>query len=304
MNQLQTIYDFSDTLNKLYNHLKKGIDHYDIVYSITFHESPLCMLDTLLNIMTYNHLNNILIICSINTNICNEIVKIKLPPNIIIHPDLRHPNTPMLWNTNLFTSHMKNYKYLLDKNISFNYFCTLASNEMFIRPVDINIVKNNILLNKKEFIKKSPEQILDKLTTWVHYKPFMYNMDMCHFFITNGYEPYAMYHEGLILPNNIINNVYQLFVKNNFNQKIAGLQNFLLEEVFIPTYLHNHFNYNNYSLTYRNFDAHCISEEEVNNAKEKFYSVKRVPRIFDNNIRVMIRNNYFFYLINEIKLIF
>lgn len=303
MNQLQSSSDFSNALIKLYNIIPKNINKFDIVYSITFHESSLCMLDTLLNIMTYNHLNNILIICSINTNVNNEISKLKLPPNIIIHPEMRHPNTPMLWNTNLFICHMKNYQYLLNNNISFDYFCTLASNEMFIRPVDINIVKNNICLVEKQFVPKSPDQILDKLTTWVHYKPFMYNIDMCKFFLNNGYEPFAMYHEGLILPSSIIYDVYQLFIKDNFNQKITGLQNFLLEEVFIPTYLHNHFNYNNYSLTYRNFDNPCISENEIKEAENKFYSVKRIPRIFNNNIRVMIREKYMQYIDQEIKLV-
>lgn len=290
--KLENINDFIENMNKFYNQINKENDKYEVIYSITFHESSLCMLDTLLNILVYNAGYNVAIICSINHVLFGELNKIKLPPNIIIHPDIRPANAPMLWNTNLFNAHMKNYKYAIDKNFKFDYFCTLASNEMFVKNMDLNEVKNNLKLEKKDFNKKHSSVILDKLNTWTHYNPFMKNLDMCKFFMKNGLEPFAMYHEGLILPSWVMPEIYDLYKKDNFDQKISGLQDFLLEEVFIPTYLNNHYDYNNYSLTFRNCDSPVISGLEIFRSMDKFYSMKRIPRDFNHPTRKRIRNCY------------
>lgn len=285
MNNLKTISDFENAISKIKT---KNSDIIDIVYSITFHEQPICMLDLLLNILIHNHLNTILIICSVNENMLLGIKNIKFPSNIIISPTIRPANAGMLWNTNLFAAHMNNLEYIQKKNIQFNYFCTLASNEMFIKDIDINIIKNNIILKKKEFKRSQPMKILDKLNSWVHYKPFMQNLNICSFFITNGFEPFALQHEGLILPQNVMYDILKLYKKDNFNNKTINIQDVLLEEVFIPTYLHNNYDYNDYVLTYRNYNNYSVSQEEIE--KTDLYSVKRVPRDINNDIRCFIRN--------------
>ena len=291
MNDLKTISDFENAINKIKIKNKTIID---IVYSITFHEHPICMLDLLLNILVYNHMNSILIICSINENMYLAIKNIKFPPNIKINPIVRPTNARMLWNTNLFAAHMNNLEYIKNANIHFTYFCTLASNEMFIKNVDINIIKDKIVLKKKEFKKTDPIKILDKLNSWVHYKPFMKNFNICSFFIKNGYEPFALQHEGLILPQTIMYDILKLYKKDNFNNKTINIQDVLLEEVFISTYLHNNYDYNDYVLTYRNYDNYSVSHEEMKGTD--LYSVKRVPRDINNDIRCFIRDNCIAYL--------
>ena len=291
MNKLENMQDMADKLNGVYKQYFSIGDSYDIIYSITFHESPMCILDTLLNILIHNIQNSILIICSLNNDVFGEICKVKLPPNINVHPVIRPANAPMLWNTNLFDAHMKNYSHVVERGIKFTYFCTLASNEMFIRSVNLDEIKKKLMLKKKNGNnKKSPSVILDKLQTWVHYKPFMKNIDMCKFFLKNGFEPFAMYHEGLILPQWVMPEILDLYLKDNFNKRVSGLQDFLLEEVFIPTYLHNNYEYNDYTLTFRNCDSPVISGFEIHKAMIDFFSVKRVPRDFNNPTRKMIRN--------------
>jgi len=294
MDNLKTVNDFEKALNKVYLSTTKKCDdnRFDIVYSITFHEQVICMLDQLMNILTFNHLNKVVIICSINETIHKELQGIRLPPNIIIHPFIRSPHARMLWNTNLFAAHMNNFE--LVKNIKFDYFCTLASNEMFIKNIDINIIKKNIVLEKKEFVPSEPIKILDKLNSWVHYKPFMANYYMCSFFVKNNLEPFSLQHEGLVLPKKILYEVLSLYKKDNFNNKTINTQDLLLEEVFIPTYLHNNYNFNDFVLTQRDFDSYSISLKEIE--ESKLYSVKRVPRDINNNIRCYIRNRYITYL--------
>lgn len=294
MDNLKTINDYETALNKIAATTTKNIDNnrYDILYSITFHEQAICMLDQLMNILTFNHLNKIAIICSINENIQKELKGIKLPGNIVIHPHIRSMHARMLWNTNLFAAHMNNFDLL--KHIKFDYFCTLASNEMFIKNIDLSVIKNNIVLKKKEFIPYDSLKILDKLNSWVHYKPFMSNYYMCSFFIKNNLEPFSLQHEGLILPKSILYEVLKLYKKDNFNNKTINTQDLLLEEVFIATYLHNHYEFNDYVMTYRDFDSYSVSIKEI--AETNLYAVKRVPRDINNDIRCHIRNIYIKYL--------
>lgn len=293
MDNLKTITDYETALQKIYlQTVKNSETKYDIVYSITYHEQPICILDHFMNILTFNHLYKIFIVCSINENVYNELKNIKLPPIIVIHPYIRSPHARMLWNTNLFAAHMNNFE--LVKHIKFNHFCTLASNEMFIKNINLPDIENKIVLTKKEFVPASPEKIIDKLQSWVHYKPFLNNFGMCSFFIKNELEPFSLQHEGLMLPKHIMYEVSTLYKKDNFNNKTINMQDFLLEEVFIPTYIHNHYNFNNYVLTQRDFDSYHISMEEIN--KTDLYSVKRVPRSIDHPVRRYIREKYLMYL--------
>ena len=301
MDKLKTISDFENSINKISNLINKNNKNIiDIVYSITFHESPICMLDNILNIITFNHSNKIIIICSVNESMYNQIKTLKFPSNIIIHPKIRLNSSSMLWNTNLFDAHMTNLEYIKNKNLEFNYFCTLASNEMFIKNVDINIIKNNIILTPKQFTKTEPVKILNKLNSWVHYKAFMNNFNLCSFFLTNGFEPSAQQHEGTIIPKNIMYNILELYHKDDFNCKVINTQDVLLEEVFISTYLQNNYEYNGYVLTHRNFDNYSISKEDIE--KTDLYSVKRVPRELNNEIRCYIRNMYLTYLMDNLNI--
>ena len=303
MNKPKTISDYENLINKVTKLLNKNDkDTFDIVYSFTFHESPICMLDSILNIITFNHLNKIIIICSINDSMNEQMKNVKLPPNIIIHPKIRSSHMGMLWNTNLFDAHMNNLEYIKMKGFNFDYFCTLASNEMFIKNVDINVIKNKLKLEPKEFVPAKPSKILDKLNSWVHYKSFMNNYNLCSFFLVNGFEPFAQQHEGAILPKNVMDNILKLYQKDNFNNRVINTQDVLLEEVFIPTYLHNNYNYNGFVLTHRNFVNYSISLEDIKTTD--LYSVKRVPRQLEHETRCFIRNIYFSYLesILDIKL--
>jgi len=302
MDKLKTIRDFENAINKVSNLINKNNnkDIIDIIYSITFHENPICMLDNILNIITFNHSNKIVIICSVNESMIHQIKTLKFPSNIIIHPKIRLNTMGMLWNTNLFDAHMTNLEYIKNKNLEFNYFCTLASNEMFIKNVDINIIKNNIILTPKQFTKTEPVKILNKLNSWVHYKAFMNNFNLCSFFLTNGFEPSAQQHEGTIIPKNIMYNILELYHKDDFNCKVINTQDVLLEEVFISTYLQNNYEYNGYVLTHRNFDDYSISKEDI--VKTDLYSVKRVPRELNNETRCYIRNMYLTYLMNNLNI--
>lgn len=298
MNKLETISDFENAINKVTKLVNKNKDVIDVVYSMTFHESPICMLDTILNIITFNHLNKIIIICSINDSMYAQMKDIKLPLNIIIHPKIRLSSMGMLWNTNLFEAHMNNLEYIKNRNLDFNYFCTLASNEMFIKNIDLDIITNNIILKPKEFVKTEPAKILNKLKSWVHYVPFMNNYNLCSFFLVNGFEPFAQQHEGTMLPKNVMYEILNLYTKNNFNNKVTNTQNVLLEEVFVPTYVNNNYEYNGYVLTYRNFEYYFVSKEEI--SKTDLYSVKRVPRELNHEMRCFIRDIYLSYLTEKV----
>lgn len=299
---------YEQAINKIYDAIykEKGTT-YDIVYSITFHESPLCVLDQLLNILTFNHMNNIFIICSINETVFAELVKIKLPSNILIHPYIRPHNMPMSWNTNLFITQMNNVEHVNNIGIKYNYFCMLASNELFVTNVDINNIKDNIIIKPKERKIIEPTKILSKFNEWVHYKHFMNNFHLCSFFIKNGFMPHSLQHEGLILPTNIMKEILDFYKKDYFYKKIAGVPHVILEEVFIPTYLNNMYEYNNYILTYRDFDSYSVSKEivdKIRNNELNYYSVKRVPRVFDDKIRIYIRDIYMKYLNNKLNIMF
>jgi hypothetical protein len=300
MDKLNNIKDFENAINKVSKLLEKNKNIIDIVYSLTFHESPESMLDQLLNIITFNHLNKILIICSINDSMNAQVKNVRLPPNIIIHPFIRLSSMGMLWNTNLFEAHMNNLEYVKNKNLKFDYFCTLASNEMFIKNINISEIKNKIVLKPKKFVLTEPVKILNKLNSWVHYKTFMENFNLCSFFLVNGYEPFAQQHEGTILPSDVMYDILNLYRKDNFSNKVINTQNVLLEEVFIPTYLNNHYEYNGFVLTYRNFEYYSVSKEEIE--KANLYSVKRVPRELDHEIRCFIRNIYLSYLISGLNI--
>lgn len=113
------------------------MNHYDIVYSVTAHESVDCLWDLYFNIRKFHKQSGlrVLVIFHCSPALHKE-AKAMAPDNTsnpLFHPN---PSVKARFTASLFLAHLENFRYLQEQGIEFDYFSTLASNCLFVRPYE------------------------------------------------------------------------------------------------------------------------------------------------------------------------
>ena len=115
---------------------------YNIIFSLTAHESIECLYDLISNIQKCFINYNITILLSIterlNNNFNNKYDFVKIVT-------IRDNNFSIWGNINLFHQHMLNIEYICKNNIKYDFFWIVASNEMFIKIVPPDFIDNNVI---------------------------------------------------------------------------------------------------------------------------------------------------------------
>ena len=279
-----------EIIKNLYKNNKKKEEKF--IISVLFHEKIELIIEYFINIVNKFRNYNILILISCNNYINSLLIKYQLPEFIKI-VTVRDNNIPIWGNVNLFDQHFKNYLYLKNNNINYNYFLFSASNDIFIRKIDDNIKKNIIIkpeLNPinlsqvKEFYNKFLKE-----KKWIWFENMKKNNKIINILKNNNIILKVNELEGLIIEKNFIKEIMDFYQKNLYGKSLY--KNYIMEEIFIASYLYSKYQYNYNTITFRekypknenlkNLEGNELIKELLNNYSN-IYCVKFKNRNYQN----------------------
>jgi hypothetical protein len=270
-----------------------------IIISLTAHEEIECLYDLLDNIKKCFIHYDILVLLSLQENLYTLFNKTYDFVKIVT---IRPCGFLMWGNINLFNQHMLNLKYTLENNISYDYFWFAASNEMFIKIIPPDFVENNTIkiVSKKEKIDDTEYEtyfknlLNNQYTEWMWLNRCNKDKNFTDYIYKNKCKVYGGIHEGLVLPCTIMLEIFEEYTNNQIYEKTT-FDNYVMEEIFIPTYILNKYNVINYPDTFCvNYSftlGNNVSYEEIKNKLLTTHvSIKPVIRNYNNEMRKHIRN--------------
>lgn len=267
-----------------------------IVFSLTCHENIDCVVDLINNIYKCFEDFNVYILISTNETINKELLKLKLNKNIII-VSIRNNNHNIWGNIDLFYQHIKNIKYLKTNNIDYDYFWFLASNEYFIKKVNLKFLESNVIKNYKK-----KELSTDEVN--IFYDNFLLNNHEWYWFNFIKLDTYTINilkknniilhggrHESLVLPANLALEIADIYIKLKI-QENSVYKGYTMEEIFIYSYLKSKYDLdiiNTFCSIYTtNIDENIYNEALLN---DLVVSIKPVKRNYNDKLRIKIRNS-------------
>ena len=116
----------------------------------------------------------------------------------------------------------------------------------------------------------------------------------------NKFQFHDIQHEGIVLSSDIILEIFNEYNRSKVYEN-STYKNWVMEEIFIPTYLHNRYNFVSFNaFCFRKWGREITSYEEIENKMESYHvSIKRVKRIYNDPIRQHIRNKINQYLYTD-----
>lgn len=273
---------------------------YDIIYSITAHESP----DSLYNLIENIFLNNLNYKIGIILHL-NIFMKDNFFTNIkdVIINELYYDKKTC--NHTILKAHIDNFSYLKKKKIQYLFIVPLSSNCMLIKQIHIPLdykFKNKIY--EEEFS-------LDQKETKWHWDNILKNKII--FSILKKYKiPIRNgYHEGRIIFYDLFELICNFIIDNKIFDNIEQdcvFEEFLLHS--LEAYFNNGINCLSYLKLYKDKidQNNKITWNKLINISQDIFIVKRVPRNLNDNIRILVntfsniiqKKNGHFKLNNEI----
>ena len=275
-----------------------------IVFSLTCHECDVCVYDLILNIQKkFSDTFNIILLVSIsdalldgfNSTIKSKNNKIKENIQIVT---VRDSDEKMWGHMNLFHQHMLNVKYTIDHKIDYTYFWLVASNEMFIKKVtmnDIAFIHKYKKISNKYTAKEIDDFYNDYEKHTTGWDPeIIKNNHMIDVFKKNGMKIQIYQHEGLVLPKNLMEEIYHFYMDNDFYEK-SDNKGYIMEEVLVGSYLDAFYKFENFHVMnlrynmakqYDNLSPYHILEKALK--ENGIVSIKPVQRDIDNELRKLI----------------
>ena len=191
-----------------------------IVFSLTCHKSPECVIDLIENIIICFRRFNIYILIS-TTEPINNAIQSKINNKIVRITSIRDPNKNIWGNIELFNEHMNNVEYLIKNNITYDYFWFVSSNEMFIRDILPFYLENVVIKKPKEYnYKYNTEEVnnyynnlkenTDNNVWW--YNNIIQDDNLINIYIKEKIILDAGPHEGMVLGKEFIEEIYNFYI--------------------------------------------------------------------------------------------
>lgn len=267
-----------------------------VVFSLTAHESADCLDDLIQNIgICFEHFT-ILIFISLTSSLAATFENKYSHVTIVT----TRPDSLALWGRiDLFHQHILNMKYLLDTKQPFDYFIFVASNQMFLRKVETNFFdlyyKRWIPRTDRDnsaYVGQWPSSVQLGWYWWDHVARDTHFVDYVH---RNKYQFMHGQHEGMVLEEKIVREVYQEYIHSTIYEKTTH-RGYPLEEIFVHTFVWNNYQ-NAWPLTccLQSFSNHASSLSDIQKKDLKPFQVsyKPVPRRYNHPLRNEIRRNLF-----------
>jgi len=186
----------------------------------------------------------------------------------------------------------------MDNNIEYHYFWLVASNEMFIKKVSLNDI---MFIHKYEKIsnKYTEEEIeefyRDYETNEQDWNPkIKRDKHLIEVFKKHKMKIKIYQHEGLVLPIELMEEIYRFYTENEFYEK-SDDKGYIMEEVLVGSYLDAFYKFENFhvmNLRYnfaREYDG--LSPYAILERALKEYgivAIKPVRRDMDDELRKLI----------------
>lgn len=272
---------------------------YNIIFSLTAHENIDCLYDLIDNIKKAFVNYNITILISIPKRL-NDIFDRKYYFVKIV--TIRDNNYELWGNINLFNEHILIMEYMFKNNLDCDYFWFVASNEMFIKIVPEYFIENYSLeiICKKNTMEDTEYELyynnfINKKDQWIWIERMKKDIHILNYFYKNKFTIIGGQHEGVVLPFNLVLEIFKEFRCNKLYED-AIYKDYVMEEIFMLTYILNKYNLKN------NFNTFCFryiytlgENAEYNiikdNLKEYHLSIKPIKREYNDITRTTIRNS-------------
>jgi len=250
----------------------------DIIYSISCHEEPDCVIDMIQNIFYYNKDICCNIVVNTNVHMFDELKKRQIESPCVFLED--NPTNKRIESYDILKSHISNFLYCRKNAITSTFFIPLASNCMFHKPVCLNTISSSVVNSIHTSYKVNYNK-------W-HWRNFFKNPRMIHTLESSGIsEFYPSQHEGVVIPYDIMGQIVDLTIEKNLEQLVE--YNTVFEEIILST-LYIHISGKQlYSLckVFWNKPNYLPNINDIQ--REPLPCVKRVIRAYNDPIRVWIR---------------
>lgn len=264
---------------------------YDIVYSIIAHEAPDVLHNQIENIKKWNVSKNILICLHLNDYMYS--VFHSNDESVIINPD--HFNKRM-YSVDILQAHVRNVRFLREKNINYKSFMLIASNVMFVKQFDINKHMPTIKLSEELYtVENSYIVAFNKCSAWNGWRLFGKYSQLIQICNQKKIPLVFDQNEGRLYSRELIEKIADFLEENKllayeYNEVIA-------EEIFLPSlekYFCGNKNVEKFCKVYWDSHNFQVTVDDIhnvrNNKEENTYCVKRVNRRMNDPIRNYINN--------------
>jgi hypothetical protein len=198
---------------------------YDIIYSITFHQSLDFVNHFLKNIEKYDVKNNYLIVIHLSDNLYEKKDQI-YKKNVLINPI--HYNKKLSTHL-LLKPFIENFEYLITQNIKFNNFMTLSSSNRFVREAPKFELDESPLCENK--IVQDIDEL--KLRTWYWWPKFLKNKKIVEVFQSNKIKLINGQVSGRLYSKNVIEKICDFIRKKKILDLIE--REVVFEEIIFPS---------------------------------------------------------------------
>lgn len=277
--------------------------HVIILYSITCHEEPLCLLDLIDSCFYHNKITDVKIIVQLNTDMYNYFEKNPIH-NKNVYINKNYINNNVAWSQDIAKAHIKNFEYSNKINIKFNYFCLLASNCLFTKDVTNNYLKNslhrydpnakinNILDELVTFI--TGEAVSEEENNYLKKSGWWWELvnkkmkNLCKFLKKNNVEQVGHSHEGAFYKKILFGKMVNIINSEKLlDEEMNGIP---VEEIIFPC-LENYFeNKISKRLCYIFWESPNFMPTIKEIEDCKYPIVKRVNRKNNDQVRMHYRN--------------
>lgn len=198
----------------------------DILYSITAHESPECVIDLINNIFYFNKGLIISIIIHTNTYIFNELKDLNIK-NVFINPKILDKRYATI---DILIGHIQNFTFSEYLNMKFQYFIPLASNCYFHKYLTLDYIK--LSLEKSE--NAIPHRNYDH-NGWHWWTSIFQNKKILQILLDNQdcIDLFVNQHEGQIHTYETISYISNIIMKYKIFDIVES--QICFEEFMLPT---------------------------------------------------------------------
>ncbi|MFM6130388.1 MAG: hypothetical protein ACKPBV_16960 [Sphaerospermopsis kisseleviana] len=299
----------------------------DYVYSLPAHEKPQVLIDQIQNLNKFNKNFSVLIVIHLSQRFnltTEEIESISIQPNVLLNPERLITG---FMDGSLYEAHLSNILLLYDKQIQFGHLVFIASNMMFVRQMK-NITSDFIGSSHDAITHKGWFQawmaVRDKNINKFH----LYGCQIEGLFVSKKlldkmlpYLKSISYKELFIDPASLKRNTFYVklirqlrkyrfrkWVKTNyllkpiryftFSQFPFARIAYATEEVYFSTIarlFETEFVFSGKEISFQDWkNSNVVTVDSINwlrsDQNKDYVCTKRVDRIYDDTIRVYIRN--------------
>jgi len=204
---------------------------YDLIYSITAHESIECVYNLYENIIKFNTGLSCLVVFHVNPFLFSQTDQIPSRENLWFHPT---PTEKKRFSGSLLLAHLQNFDLVREHD--FDLFCTLASNCMFVRQVNYEqLLAITPLLSARPHEREQDASInfesIEQEWFWSIYLQCQAIVDL---FEVNRIGVNARSHEGAYFRKDVMARICE-FCERNIVGRIDLLDGVGWEEIIFPS---------------------------------------------------------------------